>query len=446
LDKKSNIGHNSEILDVSVQRTMNSLKGMNWDEVFKKHFNEPVSNITSTKAAIPEYERELVDVSEEKKKKKKVKKTKMPSLYIQEYAKYNNIETKLRPLKMLRTKISKESSLPNKNRSKVHDCILDVLEQNNYITTVFDMAEWNVNKNRSKTLADICIKAQYGAKREFYVINVGSKACARVLENMFEEICKQLPNEMISVPGDKKLLVMQDFINAALSRKGSTDRVYFVNGDCTKWSAAETMECFASMLKGLSGHCNIGFIKYMMSVVLMWGNKDITIPISLLQNTFFITNEYTKYMETHAATLNSDQNFLQGMFNYMSSFKAVCSSNFARDVWLKIYPDSKLRVEHMEHSDDYSMIVTIQDEEELIRFRTLHRMVMKCHGFNDSTKKTNTQQFLMEFISLVSLNGHMTYPHIKKLKECGMNLGVQVIVMTWTLQCPELANLLEWDL
>jgi len=423
LDKKSNIGHNSEILDVSVQRTMNSLKGMNWDEVFKKHFNEPISNITSTKAAIPEYERELVDVSEEKKKKKKVKKTKMPSLYIQEYAKYNNIETKLRPLKMLRTKISKESSLPNKNRSKVHDCILDVLEQNNYITTVFDMAEWNVNKNRSKTLADICIKAQYGAKREFYVINVGSKACARVLENMFEEICKQLPNEMISVPGDKKLLVMQDFINAALSRKGSTDRVYFVNGDCTKWSAAETMECFASMLKGLSGHCNIGFIKYMMSVVLMWGNKDITIPISLLQNTFFITNEYTKYMETHAATLNSDQNFLQGMFNYMSSFKAVCSSNFARDVWLKIYPDSKLRVEHMEHSDDYSMIVTIQDEEELIRFRTLHRMVMKCHGFNDSTKKTNTQQFLMEFISLVSLNGHMTYPHIKKLKECGMNLG-----------------------
>jgi len=288
LDTNSNIGHNSDILDVSVYRTMSSLKGMDWNEAFKKHFNEPISNITSTKAAIPEYERELVDIADEKKRKKKIKKTNLPSLYIQEYARYNNVEAKQRPLKMLRTKISKESSLPNKNRSKVHDCILDVLEQNNYITSVFDMAEWNVNKNRSKTLADICIKAQYGAKREFYVINVGSKACARVLENMFEEICRQLPNEMISVPGDKKLLVMQDFINAALSRKGSKDRVYFVNGDCTKWSAAETMECFASMLKGLSNSCEIGFIKYMMSVILMWGNKDITIPISLLQNTFLL--------------------------------------------------------------------------------------------------------------------------------------------------------------
>jgi hypothetical protein len=422
-DKTSNIGHDSEILSLSVNRTMSSLKGIDWNTRFKNHFNEPVSNITSTKAAIPEYDRELIDEKSRKvgKKDKTVEIGK--SLFMQEYAKYNNTITKPRPPKMLRTKISRESSLPNKNRSKVHDCILDVLEQNNYISTVFDMAEWNISKNSSKTLADICIKAQYGAKREFYVINVGSKACARVLENMFEEICKQLPNEMISVPGDKKMLVMQNFINQALSRKGSKERVFFVNGDCTKWSAAETMECFASMVRGLAGHVDMVYIKYMMSVISMWGSKQITIPISLLQNTFFITPEHTKYLESHTAVIESSQNFLQGMFNYMSSFKAVCSSNFARDIWYFLNPKSNMKIEHMEHSDDYSLIITTESEDDLVKFRALHRMVMKCHGFNDSVKKTNTQQFLMEFISLVSLNGHMTYPHIKKLKECGMNLG-----------------------
>jgi len=426
MDPLNNIGHNSDILATSVFRTMESIKGVDWENRMKKHFSEPISNITSTKAAIPEYERELVDESEIHKKTNKSKKIKVQlqkSLFIQEYAKYTNSQLKERPLKMLRTKISRESSLPNKNRSKVHDCILDVIEQNNHISTVFDMAEWNVSKNSSKTLADICIKAQYGAKREFYVINVGSKSCARVLENMFEEICKQLPNEMISVPGDKKLLKMQEFINQTLSRKGSNDRVYFVNGDCTKWSAAETMECFMSMLRGFSGHISKQYIKYMSTVILMWGNKDITIPISLLQNTFFTTDDKTKYLETHKATLNSDQNFLQGMFNYMSSFKAVCSSNLTRDVWKQIRPNSKLKMEHMEHSDDYSLIITTQDIKELEEMRLLHRIIMRCHGFNDSVKKTNTQQFLMEFISLVSLNGHMTYPHIKKLKECGMNLG-----------------------
>jgi hypothetical protein len=426
LDHKVNIGHNADILATSVYRTMESVQGVDWNTRLRQHFSEPISNITSTKAAIPEYERELIDESELKKNttKKSIGKGKLEkSLFIQEYARYKGSQAKERPLKMLRTKISKESSLPNKNRSKVHDCILDVIEQNNHITTVFDMAEWNILKNSSKTLADICIKAQYGAKREFYVINVGSKACARVLENMFEEICKQLPNEMISVPGDKKLLKMQDFLNQALSRKGSTDRIYFVNGDCTKWSAAETMECFLSSLVGLAGHIDEQFIKYMSSVILMWGNKDITIPISLLQNTFFTTEGHTKYLETHKATLNSDQNFLQGMFNYMSSFKAVCSSNLTRDVWRQIRPNSKLTMEHMEHSDDYSLIITTKDILELEELRILHRVLMRCHGFNDSVKKTNTQQFLMEFISLVSLNGHMTYPHIKKLKECGMNLG-----------------------
>jgi hypothetical protein len=430
LDPLNNIGHNSNILEVSVSKTMDSIKGVDWESRFKKHFSEPISNITSTKAAIPEYERELVDETgtdldtmTKKKRNKKIKIQLQKSLFIQEYAKYSNANAKERPIKMLRTKISRESSLPNKNRSKVHDCILDVIEQNNYISTVFDMAEWNITKNNSKTLADICIKAQYGAKREFYVINVGSKSCARVLENMFEEICKELPNEMISVPGDKKLLKMQEFINQALSKKGTKDRIFFVNGDCTKWSAAETMECFMSMLRGLSSYVPLPFIKYMSSVILMWGNKDITIPISLLQNTFFTTEDKTKYLETHKATLNSDQNFLQGMFNYMSSFKAVCSSNYTRDVWKAIRPNSKIKMEHMEHSDDYSLIITTQSMKELEELRILHRVLMKCHGFNDSVKKTNTQQFLMEFISLVSLNGHMTYPHIKKLKECGMNLG-----------------------
>lgn len=423
LDSSNPIGHSKMITSNSVYQTMQTLQGTDWKSRFTKIFNEPIANITSTKAAIPEYDRELVDSTPKMKATKARLQSLEKSLYMKEYSRHKNTPTEEYKSKMLKTNISKESALPNKNRSKVHDCILDIIENNNYIKTVFDLAEWNVNENNSKTLADICIKAQYGAKREFYVINVGSKACARVLENMFNEICKMLPNEMISIPGDKKMLYMQDFLNSALSKKQSNERIFFVNGDCTKWSAAETMECFMSLIYGLNEFIPKHCIQYMLMVVNMWGNKDITIPISLLQNTFFTTDDKTKYLKSHVAVLESDQNFLQGMFNYMSSFKAVCCSNMTRIVWKKIRPDSKLRFEHMEHSDDYSLIITTSSIEELVEFRCLHRILMKCHGFNDSVKKTNTQQFLMEFISLLSFNGHMTYPHIKKLKECGLNLG-----------------------
>jgi len=420
------IGHHSNIVRISTKRTMQGLKAFDLNLHSKKHFFESISQITSTKAAIPEYEREIIPLSKiktNKKSKTKIKRVLEEREFITEYGKYKKSILREREKTAIKTSITKESFLPATNRSKVHDCILDVLENNLDMSTVFDLAEWNIKSNSARVVSDICIKAQYGAKREFYVINVGAKSNARILENIFSEICKVIPNEMISVPGDKKMFMMQDFLNDCLATKKSNQRVFFVNGDCTKWSAAETMECFMSLISGLVGFLDITIIKYLLIVVDMWSNKEITIPQSILQNTFFTIEGLTDFLKKDSLTFTSTQNFLQGMFNYMSSFKAVCSSNFTRDVWKRIYPDSKLSMEHLEHSDDYSLIITTESIEELQKFRALHRMVMKSHGFNDSVKKTNTQQFLMEFISLVSLNGHMTYPHIKKLKECGMNLG-----------------------
>jgi hypothetical protein len=420
------IGHHSGITKLSSFRTMQGVKAFDLNLHSKKHFFEPVSNITSTKAAIPEYEREIIPLSKLKsstKGKKKMKNILEEREFIKEYTKYKTSQLREREKTAIKMNISKESFLPSTNRSKVHDCILDVLENNLDMTSVFDVAEWNVKSNSARVVSDICIKAQYGGKREFYVINVGAKCNARILENIFSEICKVIPNEMISVPGDKKMLVMQNFLNDCLAEKKSNQRVFFVNGDCTKWSAAETMECFMSLITGLADFLQEDIVKYLLMVVCMWSNKQITIPQSILQNSFFIIEGLTDYLKKENVTYDSTQNFLQGMFNYMSSFKAVCSSNFTRDIWQYLFPKSNLKMEHLEHSDDYSLIITTESIDELQKFRCLHRIIMKCHGFNDSIKKTNTQQFLMEFISLVSLNGYMTYPHIKKLKECGMNLG-----------------------
>jgi len=136
-----------------------------------------------------------------------------------------------------------------------------------------------------------------------------------------------------------------------------------------------------------------------------------------------IVTEKTKYMSDKCVELESTQNFLQGMWNYSSSFKAVCSSNYTYHIWKLLYPKSTLYLDHLEHSDDYVLMILTDDVNELQQFRRLHRLIMKCHGFNDSIKKTNVQRFLMEFISLCSFNGHMTYPHIKKSKETGLNMG-----------------------
>jgi hypothetical protein len=55
---------------------------------------------------------------------------------------------------------------------------------------------------------------------------------------------------MISVPGDKKILRMQKTLDDATAYAIQNKmKLRYVNGDCTKWSAAETMGSFIAMMR-----------------------------------------------------------------------------------------------------------------------------------------------------------------------------------------------------
>jgi len=425
------IGFSHSILQHSVKDSLSKLKNINWEREWQLQKTEPLGNITSTKSVIPEYKRSIFEPSNLTKAKPTVKKKNTKNIKAIEYQKYLEELLKTQyglkgvsiknPVR-IKLKDVKTPCAQGVTRIKVHDAVVDFMERFPEIETVYDGALWNLNDNGSKVLADICIKAQYGAKREFYVINLGAKLMARVFEQIFHKFCNHMPNEMISVSGDRKILVMQEKINGILSKKTSDQELYFVNGDCTKWSAAETMECFISMAHAMDGVMPDEMVKFSKDVISAWAHKEIAIPPSLLEKTMLIT-EKTKYMDSYKITMSSSQNFLQGMWNYSSSFKAVSSTMYTYKLWKKLRPKSTLYIDHLEHSDDYVLMILVKDTDELEEFRKLHRIIMKCHGFNDSIKKTNVQRFLMEFISLCSFNGHMTYPHIKKTKEVGLNVG-----------------------
>jgi hypothetical protein len=285
-----------------------------------------------------------------------------------------------------------------------------------------DLAKWNIEKNQSRIVTDICIKAQYGAKREFYVINHGAKAMARCLELGYRIVCNALPQEMISVSGDKKMFNIQKILDSTIQSGASKSyELFYCNGDCTKWSAAETMECLTTFNRSLEDAIGVDFQGYSTHVLKAWANKDIFIPADVLKNVYF-DGPATNY-DSSKGVFKSSQNFLQGMFNYLSSAKAVACSELTLKIWKRIYPQDDLILHHMEHSDDYAFTVLCKDKHIFSKFQLLHRIVMRFCGINDSIKKTNCQKFLLEFISLISFNGVMTYPHIKKVKETGLNIG-----------------------
>jgi len=171
----------------------------------------------------------------------------------------------------------------------------------------------------------------------------------------------------------------------------------------------------------------------LISTFNCWSDKEIQIPTDILNKTIRPDEKYypdlalkLDYLKNNNVLNNgrmkSTQNFLQGMFNYASSYKAVCCANYTYYIWKKIYPNSKLFIEHMEHSDDYVTIIMYENEEDFVKYRVLNKIMMRFHGYSDSDRKTNCQPYFMEFVSLISFNGMMLYPQIKKSKEINLSL------------------------
>nr|QLF99175.1 RNA-dependent RNA polymerase [Halophytophthora RNA virus 8] len=383
-------------------------------------FREPLSELESTKACIPEVSRTVTTAERNRADMDKVI-ANLGSLF-----RVNREQVK-EPLKdyfKLDVDMSEDVEMViTKNlRVKVHDALLDWLKRTDGETNyTIDLALWNIHENDMRVIADTCIKAQYGAKREFYVINMGAKGMARVLENSYKCLAKHCKNEMISVPGDRKLEFIQSSVNEiVLSSERRQDKVFYTNGDCTKWSACETLASFISFNTGLKEVFGSEMVHFNNAVFSSWADKEIQIPQSILSNLKYMSDS-TNYI-TETTTIKSTQNFLQGMFNYASSLKAVAATEFALHMFRKLNPNTFLACTHLEHSDDYSLVTRVRDEEVFESFRVYHKLAQKLFGINDSIKKTNVQKHIMEFISLFSFNGQLYYPNIKKTKEVGTNL------------------------
>ena len=384
---------------------------------------EPLSSIHSTKACIPEYER-IPSHSEHKKRKafnteQITERLKM--LGLKPLGEFKYTPTKFKDVHEYSTVLTNKGN----GRMKVHDCMLDHLIRYPGTRTTLDVAHWNLFENNARVEAHICIKAQYGSKREFYVVNWGAKCAVRMYESVFKSIAQQLPEEMISRPGDSKLEPMNDLSESVLRWSNrSDDIIEFVNGDCSKWSACETMSSFLAMCQGLISKLGLPCMRYCQALISSWSNKLIMVPEVLQTGIKYITSK-TAYLKS-GVKMKSTQNFLQGMFNYSSSTKAVFATRYAIKMWERVWGNSRpVIVKHLEHSDDYVLIVRVRQVADFVDFRIFHRLSQRCHGIIDSEKKTNSQRYIMEFISLMSFNGHMAYPNIKKTKEVGCNIAAE---------------------
>jgi len=426
LIKDTRVGSSCRTIYDSVIHTQ-MLDKPNFQKIINDINNETISEIISTKAVISDLNREVIS------DKKPTKREYDKYLKKAEFYGYKNI-IEYEDFKMSYIHSETKHYSSRKMRQKVFETALDYIEDYDDIHRTIDVANHFVKKENGKVIADICIKSQYGSKREFYVINFGAKALARCGELFFRKLSEQTHGEAISIPGDKKLISMQNMLDDILLNIpiGDDYKIMFINGDCTKWSAAETLSSFISMTYAMKDKISDNMFRLLLCLYNSWSDKNIQVPIDIINKVIepyddnSIESKNIRYLlsniTSERGTINSTQNFLQGMFNYASSYKAICCLNYTYHIWKKIYGKKEIIMECMAHSDDYVAVVLYRDAKMFEKFRTLQKIMMRLHGYNDSERKTNCQNVFMEFVSLLSFNGVMLYPQIKKSKEINTNL------------------------
>ena len=418
LSRKGYVGCCTPIIHKSMTQNID-LENPNFKQYVHAIASESVGELLSTKAVIAEHKREII--TDKKTSKRELKKT------LKRESDVLGIKTDIQMEHMTTARLKVSSRFYNdyKPRQKVWETIMEYLENDTKLERTVHLANYFLSN--PVVQADICIKSQYGGKREFYVINITAKALARITENFYRMLSQNSDHEAISIPGDKKVMKMQRMLDLVhTTHKTENHDIIYTNGDCTKWSAAETMHSFLAMTMALKDKIPIGMYTALISTFNAWSDKKIQLPMDIYNKVVPTENFNTQYLkkmkEKNIPQIPSTQNFLQGMFNYSSSYKAVCCNNYTYSLWRRLYPQSELKVEHLEHSDDYVTVCLYTDIREFEKYRLLNKMVMRLHGYNDSERKTCSQPYIMEFVSQMSHNGVMLYPQIKKSKEVNLSL------------------------
>ncbi|QLA47008.1 L [wongal virus] len=296
-------------------------------------------------------------------------------------------------------------------------------------------------------------KGQKTAKdREIFVGEYEAKMCMYLVERIYKERSKYNPDEMISQPGDKKLLLLEKNaekeirflverlkkrnleIDAQISEEKERyiqrlDRIVAlqsqrykalkleINADMSKWSAQDV------------------FFKYFWSIVLdpilyteekehilyffcNYMEKSLVIPDEVMCNLLDqrkpypndIISQITENLKTNS--FNVKRNWLQGNFNYMSSYVHSCAMSVYKEIIRRTADliEGDVMVHSMVHSDDNQTSITLIDNRidprQFTHFAiAMFEKVCLTFGCQANMKKTYLTNHIKEFVSMFNLYG-----------------------------------------
>lgn len=289
--------------------------------------------------------------------------------------------------------------------------------------------------------------------REIYVNNLDAKYMLYPIEHTMKILSACNIGEKISIPGDKKIIDMQGQVedilkwartqqrvldhqetNAPKAQKcssGSPKRktmIFNFNLDMTKWSPRDNILKYIFLIITLK--ClKVEEKLYFIACMLRHYRKLLFLDHKVLLNAKRSGEELSdaginaecifKTMSNNfeSAFCEVNENWFQGMFNYLSSYlHSGIMSIWTRFMTL-IYGSENIKVQVNTHSDDNQTTLGIVSDlhERAIVQQAMCVLTLLCKSctFEPSIKKNYISKTIKEFVSQINVGGEQKYLWVK---------------------------------
>nr|WAK73569.1 RNA-dependent RNA polymerase [Phytophthora palustris bunya-like virus 4] len=252
-------------------------------------------------------------------------------------------------------------------------------------------------------------KIQRGGGREIFCMDMMTKIFQNPIEMFMKYLCKQVPNEFISIPSNKRHgLIHRDFYERSPS-PWIKETIRWVL-DCRRWAPHSVFQKYVHFIHGMSSFLPGNFVHYFGAfadkmfkkqfctrthvVNAIKGNKTFDGLTDILKPDAKVPGKYN---------FNVKFSFVMGIFNYLSTLmhsanQMVCSEVSMRNnlTWDRglVVMDAKC------HSDD-SVVTTYHEKSVSIRPTVLiYDWLLKCANHMLSIKKSQiNRNVYLEFLS-----------------------------------------------
>ncbi|QLA47025.1 L [Tanga virus] len=307
------------------------------------------------------------------------------------------------------------------------------LEEKSVIELAMDMM-----KNHKELHFAMFNKGQKTFKdREIFEPEWETKLCMYPIERIAKERCKLNPDEMISEPGDGKLKILEQkseqelrFMIQTLKELNSTSDILLgkldtshrgtkleINADMSKWSAQDVYYKYFWLI-ALDPILYPFEKKRILYFMCNYMQKKLIIPDDVMTD---LLDQKSERPDDIFRELTNNfarnwffvkRNWLQGNFNYISSYLHSTAMNVYKDIVKNAVTklDGKCLVNSLVHSDDNQTSISIIqnkiDEDKIIQFcRDAFETICLTFGCQANMKKTYITNSIKEFVSLFNLCG-----------------------------------------